>query len=131
CLDSQRLLQRQQRERAGDVGRKSEERDLQEPPAGLARIARRMTFTELPTRVREHLGQQHRYAHCVRVARMSENLARIHGASPEKARTAGMLHDLARLYSADKLMRDSVDYGLEIDEYALEHPVVLHAPLSA
>jgi predicted HD superfamily hydrolase involved in NAD metabolism len=90
-----------------------------------------MTFTELAKRVRKHLGQHHRYAHCLRVARMSENLARIHGADPAKARTAGMLHDLARLYSTDRLMRESVDYGLEIDEYALEHPVVLHAPLSA
>jgi predicted HD superfamily hydrolase involved in NAD metabolism len=90
-----------------------------------------MTFTALARRVREHLGQQHRYAHCVRVARMSENLARIHGAGPAKARVAGMLHDLARLYPTDRLMRESVDYGLEIDAYALEHPVVLHAPLSA
>lgn len=90
-----------------------------------------MTFTDLTKRVRGHLGQQHRYAHCVRVARMSENLARIHGADPAKARVAGMLHDLARLYSTDRLMRESVDYGLEIDDYALEHPIVLHAPLSA
>jgi predicted HD superfamily hydrolase involved in NAD metabolism len=90
-----------------------------------------MTFTELAKRVREHLGQEHRYAHCVRVARMSENLARIHGAGPAKARVAGMLHDLARLYPAARLLRESVEQGLQIDEYALEHPVVLHAPLSA
>ncbi len=90
-----------------------------------------MTFTDLARSVRDHLGQQHRYAHCVRVARMSENLARAHGADPAKARLAGMLHDLARLYSAERLLRESVEYGVEIDEYAREHPVVLHAPLSA
>lgn len=90
-----------------------------------------MTFTEICKRVREHLGQQHRYAHCVRVARMSENLARIHGADPAKARIAGMLHDLARLYSPERLMRESAEHRLEIDGYATEHPVVLHAPLSA
>lgn len=90
-----------------------------------------MRFTQLAKHVREHLGQDHRYGHCVRVARMSENLARAHGADPAKARLAGMLHDLARLYSAQRLLRESAEHGLEIDEYAREHPVVLHAPLSA
>lgn len=89
------------------------------------------SFIKLAKRVREHLGQQHRYAHCVRVARMSENLARIHGADPRKARLAGMLHDLARLYSAERLLRESSEHGIAIDEYAREHPVLLHAPLSA
>jgi predicted HD superfamily hydrolase involved in NAD metabolism len=90
-----------------------------------------MTFTELATRVRKHLGQQHRYAHCVRVARMSENLARVHGAAPAKARVAGMLHDLARLYPPEKLLRECAGRGMPIDDYAREHPIVLHAPLSA
>jgi predicted HD superfamily hydrolase involved in NAD metabolism len=62
---------------------------------------------------------------------MSENLARIHGANPAKARIAGMLHDLARLYSEERLLRESSEHGVPIDEYAREHPVVLHAPLSA
>lgn len=90
-----------------------------------------MTFTQLCKRVRTHLGQEHRYAHCVRVARMSENLARAHGADLEKARTAGMLHDLARLYPAQRLLSECGDRGIEIDDYAREHPIVLHAPLSA
>ncbi|HEY9180717.1 MAG TPA: bis(5'-nucleosyl)-tetraphosphatase (symmetrical) YqeK [Candidatus Baltobacteraceae bacterium] len=89
------------------------------------------TFTEIAERVREHLGQEHRYAHCVRAARMAENLARLHGADPRKARVAGMLHDLARLYSGDRLLRESAAHGVAIDAYAQEHPVVLHAPLSA
>jgi len=90
-----------------------------------------MRFSDLAKRVREHLGQDHRYAHCVRVARMSENLARRHGADPRKARLAGMLHDLARLYPPERLLSESARFGIPIDEYAREHPVVLHAPLSA
>lgn len=90
-----------------------------------------MTFTALASRVRNHLGQQHRYAHCVRVARMAENLARAHGEDPGKARLAGMLHDLARLYSAERLLAESRRRELEVDDYAREHPVVLHAALSA
>lgn len=90
-----------------------------------------MTYGQVARGVRIHIGQQHRYAHCVRVARMAENLARAHGASPQKARLAGMLHDLARLYSADRLLHECNERGILIDGYAAEHPVVLHAPLSA
>jgi predicted HD superfamily hydrolase involved in NAD metabolism len=62
---------------------------------------------------------------------MSENLARIHGADPHKARLAGMLHDLARLYSAERLISECKRRGVEIDEFSRANPVVLHAPLSA
>jgi predicted HD superfamily hydrolase involved in NAD metabolism len=62
---------------------------------------------------------------------MSENLARIHGADPGKARIAGMLHDLARLYSAERLLAESERRGVEIDEFSRANPIVLHAPLSA
>jgi predicted HD superfamily hydrolase involved in NAD metabolism len=90
-----------------------------------------LNFTQLARAVREHLGQQHRYDHCVRVARMAECLARIHGAGTRKARLAGMLHDLARLYPAERLLRECEARGIPIDAYAREHPAVLHAPLSA
>ncbi|HET9394377.1 MAG TPA: bis(5'-nucleosyl)-tetraphosphatase (symmetrical) YqeK [Candidatus Rubrimentiphilum sp.] len=90
-----------------------------------------MNFAELCKRVRKHIGQEHRYEHCVRVARMAENLARIHGADPDKARVAGMLHDLARLYSNEKLLEESERRGMPISEFERAHPIVLHAPLSA
>jgi predicted HD superfamily hydrolase involved in NAD metabolism len=90
-----------------------------------------VTFTELCKRVRTHIGQEHRYAHCVRVARMAENLARRHGADPRKARYAGMLHDLARLYSAERLLEESQRLGVPIGDFDRAHPIVLHAPLSA
>ncbi|HZZ64244.1 MAG TPA: bis(5'-nucleosyl)-tetraphosphatase (symmetrical) YqeK [Candidatus Baltobacteraceae bacterium] len=90
-----------------------------------------MRFAEMARRVRADLGQQHRYAHCVRVARMSENLAQVHGLPRNSARVAGMLHDLARLYPAQRLLQESEQRALPIDRYAREHPIVLHAPLSA
>ncbi len=90
-----------------------------------------MTFTELCKRVRKHIGQDHRYAHCVRVARMAEDLARIHGADPDKARIAGMLHDLARLYSEERLLAECEQRGMAISDFEHAHPIVLHAPLSA
>jgi predicted HD superfamily hydrolase involved in NAD metabolism len=90
-----------------------------------------VTFTELCKRVRKHIGQGHRYEHCVRVAEMAEKLARIHGADPEKARTAGMLHDLARLYPGERLLAECEQRGVPISDFERAHPIVLHAPLSA
>jgi len=62
---------------------------------------------------------------------MAENLARIHGADPRKARYAGMLHDLARLYSNERLLRESERLGVPIGDFERDNPIVLHAPLSA
>lgn len=62
---------------------------------------------------------------------MAENLARAHGADTRKARLAGMLHDLARLYSADRLIRECMKREIPIGSFERAHPVVLHAPLSA
>jgi len=90
-----------------------------------------VTFTELCKRVRNQIAQEHRYGHCVRVARMAEQLARIHGADPGKARCAGMLHDLARLYSPERLLAESERLGVPVGDFERAHPIVLHAPLSA
>lgn len=62
---------------------------------------------------------------------MSENFARAHGADPGKARTAGMLHDLARLYPAQRLLQECEQRGIPIGRFERENPIVLHAPLSA
>ena len=81
--------------------------------------------------VREGLAQRHRYAHVVRVARMGELLARAHGVDPLRARVAGMLHDLARLYSAERLLRECAERGMAIDAFERANPIVLHARLGA
>jgi predicted HD superfamily hydrolase involved in NAD metabolism len=67
----------------------------------------------------------------VRVARAAELLAQRHGLDARKARIAGMLHDLARLYSGPQLIRECTQRRIPIDAFAAEHPIVLHAPLGA
>lgn len=42
-----------------------------------------------------------------------------------------MLHDLARLYSAPRLLEEAALRQIPIDDYAREHPIVLHAALGA
>jgi predicted HD superfamily hydrolase involved in NAD metabolism len=86
---------------------------------------------ELGQAVRAHLGQDHRYAHTLRVARLAESLARAHGEDSARARLAGMLHDLARLYSGEELIAACSERAMVIDEFEREHPVVLHARVSA
>jgi predicted HD superfamily hydrolase involved in NAD metabolism len=88
-------------------------------------------YADLAQRVRAHLGQDHRYAHVVRVARCAETLAYRHGADTRKARLAGLLHDLARLYSAQRLIGECELRGIRVGEFERAHPVVLHAPLGA
>jgi predicted HD superfamily hydrolase involved in NAD metabolism len=90
-----------------------------------------LAFTALARRVREHLSQQDRYAHSVHVARCADLLAQRHGIDARRARLAGMLHDLARLYSASRLIEESQARGFIIQAYERAHPVLLHARLGA
>lgn len=62
---------------------------------------------------------------------MAESLARVHGADPLQARVAALLHDLARLYPADRLLRECAERGMAIDPFERAHPIVLHARLGA
>lgn len=82
-------------------------------------------------RVREWIGQEHRYGHILRVARTAERLAGAHGLDPLPARVAGLLHDLARLYPGERLLRECAERGMAIDAFERANPVVLHARLSA
>ncbi len=90
-----------------------------------------LDFATLCACVRAHLQQEHRYAHTVRVARCADVLAQRHGVDPRKARVAGMLHDLARLYSARRLLDECSARGMTIDAFERANPIVLHARLGA
>jgi predicted HD superfamily hydrolase involved in NAD metabolism len=90
-----------------------------------------LTFTQLAGRVCEHIGQRHRYAHSVRVARCAEILAQRHGLDTRKARLAGMLHDLARLYAPQRLIAECEERGMPISLQERAHPTLLHARVGA
>jgi predicted HD superfamily hydrolase involved in NAD metabolism len=94
-------------------------------------LNRDLRFAELARGVREALGQDHRYAHVVRVARLADRLAQRHGENPARARLAGLLHDLARLHSMDALLAECEARGLTIDAFERRNPIVLHARLGA
>lgn len=81
--------------------------------------------------MRAHLAQTQRYAHNVRVARLADRLAQAHAQDAGRARLAGMLHDLARLYSAERLVAECEARGMPIDAFERRNPIVLHARLGA
>ena len=90
-----------------------------------------MDFVRAAKRVRAHIYQRHRYAHILRVARTAAALAHAHGEDPRRARIAGLLHDLARLYPAERLLRECAERELPIDAFERANPIVLHARLGA
>jgi predicted HD superfamily hydrolase involved in NAD metabolism len=90
-----------------------------------------VTFVALLRAVREAIGQEYRYEHSVRVARCAELLAQRHGLDARKARLAGLFHDLARLYSPERLLAEASARGISIGEAERRHPMLLHARLGA
>ncbi len=81
--------------------------------------------------MRAHLGQEYRFAHTVRVARLADRLAQRHGTDPGQARVAGILHDVARLYSGDRLLAECEARRMPLDPFERRNPIVLHARLGA
>jgi len=58
-------------------------------------------------------------------------LAQRHNEDAARARVAGLLHDLARLYSPERLIHAAQVRGLPIDDFERRHPIVLHARVGA
>ena len=88
-------------------------------------------FGTLARGVRTRLGREHRYAHTVRVARLADRLAQQHGEDALRARVAGLLHDVARLYLPERLLGECEARDMPVDAFERRHPVVLHARLGA
>jgi predicted HD superfamily hydrolase involved in NAD metabolism len=79
----------------------------------------------------EQLEQRHRVEHTLRVARLAGRLAAAHGLDPQAARLAGLLHDLARLWPAERLLAECAARGMRVDAFERVNPIVLHARLGA
>jgi predicted HD superfamily hydrolase involved in NAD metabolism len=90
-----------------------------------------LNYRQVAAAVRAHLDQKHRYEHVVRVARCADILAQRHGLDANKARLAGMLHDLARLYLGNRLISECEARHMPISAFERENPIVLHARLGA
>ncbi|MGD1712644.1 bis(5'-nucleosyl)-tetraphosphatase (symmetrical) YqeK [Dapis sp. BLCC M172] len=72
-----------------------------------------------------------RIRHILRVEKMAEELASYYGLNQEKAKLAGLMHDLAKYFSPQSLLQISKSEGLEIDSVLAVCPHLLHADVSA
>ncbi|AFZ44116.1 metal dependent phosphohydrolase [Halothece sp. PCC 7418] len=79
----------------------------------------------------EHNVPKARVQHILGVEQMSQELAQCHEVDEEKAQTAGLMHDLAKYFAADKLLTIAQEKGVTIDSICAVRPHLLHADVSA
>ncbi|MEJ7842690.1 MAG: bis(5'-nucleosyl)-tetraphosphatase (symmetrical) YqeK [Rubrobacter sp.] len=79
---------------------------------------------------RERLSAK-RYGHTLRVADTAEELARVHGLDPDRARLAGLLHDATRELSPAEFLDLARSWRLPVGESERESPNLLHGPVAA
>lgn len=92
-----------------------------------------MAYTEENNRhilnwLKEHLNEQ-RLLHSVGCAKCAAELAKKFNLDEDKAYTAGLLHDCAKCFHKDDMLRIAKNLNLEDSEFV--NFKVLHAPVSA
>jgi len=81
-------------------------------------------------RLKELLDEK-RFKHSIGVMETAMHLAIKYGADVEKAQVAGLLHDCAKSYSDDDLLKLAKKYRIELDEILIHAPFLLHGPIGA
>ncbi|MDC7227038.1 MAG: bis(5'-nucleosyl)-tetraphosphatase (symmetrical) YqeK [Spirochaetales bacterium] len=72
-----------------------------------------------------------RFMHSRRTAETAEKLCMLYGYSPEKGRTAGLLHDIAREISNEEIFSLVAEDGFGISKIEKDYPVLLHGRAGA
>jgi len=89
-----------------------------------------MDCTEIISDLTKRLSPK-RLRHSINVSQMAESLAVRFGCNKEKARLAGLLHDMAREVPLNELLPRTQAFGIVVCDIEKAEPVLLHAPLSA
>ncbi len=82
-----------------------------------------LSFTE--AYLKEKLSAD-RAEHSRSVAKIAGELATLHGVDPEKARIAGLCHDLCRDWGNQKLLNYIKENNISVNEDILEEPMLAH-----
>jgi predicted HD superfamily hydrolase involved in NAD metabolism len=69
-------------------------------------------------------------AHTRGVEKTARRLAVVYGADEEKAALAALMHDYGKTYAKDDLMRIALTNNI-VDEFSLQEPALLHAPVGS
>ncbi|MDO7788262.1 bis(5'-nucleosyl)-tetraphosphatase (symmetrical) YqeK [Desulforamulus aquiferis] len=79
----------------------------------------------------ELIMPEERFRHSVGVAQTAEKLALKYNADPDKARLAGLLHDVARDFDDNEMLARAKKAELQISEFGFAMPILLHGPIGA
>ena len=84
--------------------------------------------TDIIADLRDKLPHK-RFLHSEGVAQTVVRLAERYGIDADKAELAGWLHDCARIYPTDALVKECMKRDIRIARIEEESPILLHAPL--
>jgi predicted HD superfamily hydrolase involved in NAD metabolism len=73
----------------------------------------------------------HRLQHILGVEATCITLARCHQLDERQAAQAGLMHDLAKFFSPQKLLKIAAEVHLPVDQICAHHPHLLHAEIGA
>ncbi len=85
-----------------------------------------MTYKQYEAEVKKHLTPQ-RFFHSQCVAEASEQLAMRYGADEEKARTAGILHDIMKDTPKEEQLKILQEFGIILSESDRRNPKLWHS----
>lgn len=72
-----------------------------------------------------------RFRHTLGVVECAAHLARRYGADETKARAAALLHDIAKGYDKNRLLKEAKDFGIVLSDIERRVFALVHAPVGA
>ncbi len=93
---------------------------------GTDRSRKNLSFEELKA-ASLPLHKPQRVNHVIGCSETARRLALIHGADPDDAERAGILHDITKALNGEDQLRMCDKYGIIIDAFDRAHPKILHA----
>lgn len=73
----------------------------------------------------------HRYEHTIAVAETAKNMAETYGINPNTAYLAGLIHDCAKHYTNDELVKICMENHIPVSDYEKKAPYLLHSKVGA
>ncbi len=80
--------------------------------------------------LKKHLSKE-RFLHTLAVEKEAISLAERYNVDIEKASLAGLLHDCAKGFSDEELVRLAISYNIPLSVWDLSSPQILHAPVGS
>jgi len=87
-------------------------------------------ISDMNSRLKSMISE-HRYKHSLGVQETAVKLAEIYNADVDKASIAGLIHDCAKDFSDQELLKMAEQYGIEINDVCKNQPGLLHGPVGA